>query len=168
MAIVSGLYPPVVLDSIPAFKRFDSEGCKIYFAIPSYNSINEINQNAVQISVINQKTNASALNPKKYPTGIKLGNIMLDSNITNDYKYYITILPQDLIYIPSQNENPLGPTNEEGFELNTYYKVQLRFTSNQINTNNINPNKPGTLTTWLYENTNYFSEWSTITLIKGI
>lgn len=164
MAIISGLYPPIVLDTIPAFIRTEPLGCKIYFAIPSYNSINEIKQNYVHISVVNQKTNASALNPENYPTGVKLGSMVLDTNATNDYKYYVTITPQDLIYIPAQGKTPLGPTNTEGFELNTYYKIQLRFTSNQAP--NLSNNEE--LTTWLFTNTDYFSEWSTITLIKGI
>ena len=164
MAIISGLYPPIVLDTIPAFIRTEPLGCRIYFAIPSYNSINEIKQNYVHISVVNQKTNASALNPVNYPTGIKLGSMILDTDITNDYKYYVTITPQDLIYVPAQNETPLGPINTEGFELNTYYKVQLRFTSDQADDLSNNEG----LTTWLLDNTDYFSEWSTITLIKGI
>jgi hypothetical protein len=50
------------------------------------------------------------------------------------------------------------------FELNQFYKVQLRFTSKLAS----NPPVNGKIATWLEENINYFSEWSKVCLIKGI
>ena len=152
MAITSNLYPPIVLDSMPAFDRHQE--CRIYFALPVYNSLSEIRQNAVQISVINQKTNAVALNLQTYKAGIKVAQMQTDSTISNDYKYYVTISTNDL--------------KSGVFELNTYYKVQLRFTPVAGAAALPSNPTPDLISTWIYNNVDYFSEWSSIVLIKGI
>ena len=71
MAITTNLYPPTVMDTLPAFIR--TKSCKIYFSLSIYNSIADIKN--VQISLINQRTNASALKTSLYPSGIKITNI---------------------------------------------------------------------------------------------
>jgi hypothetical protein len=70
--IQNNLYPPIVPDAQSAFIR--TSNCRIYFSLSNYNNKNDIKN--VQISLINQKTNLSALNPKKYPSGIKIANII--------------------------------------------------------------------------------------------
>ncbi len=87
MAIITNFYPPIVQDSMPAFLR--KTACKIYFSLPIYNSINDIAN--VQISIVNQKTNISALSTTRYPTGIKIMSLAVDSSETSDYKYYVKI-----------------------------------------------------------------------------
>lgn len=153
MAITSNLYPPIVSDTLPAFIR--TKNCRIYFSLSIYNNISDI-QN-VQISLINQRTNASAFKPDLYPSGIKIATIykLNDEDdlkdIHGDQIYYVQILTTDLI--------------ENAFSLNQFYKVQLRFTSMAAST----PQSTGKeLATWLYNNMQYFSEWSKVCLIKGI
>ena len=147
MAITSNLYPPIIQDTIPAFIR--TKPCRIYFALSTYNTISDIKN--VQVSLINQKTNASALKTSLYPSGIKITNLFYDSEAKGEYNYYIQIEPNDL-----QNGS---------FDLNQFYKVQLRFTAVAAST----PPSNGTeLATWLYNNMQYFSEWSRICLLKGI
>ena len=147
MSIATNLYPPVIADSQAAFVRTNI--CKIYFSLSAYNSIDNIAN--VQISLINQKTNASALKATIYPSEIKIAELKEDSSIQNDYKYYVEISKTDL-------EN-----NE--FELNQFYKVQLRFTSTLAASL---PNSGTNLANWLSTNIANFSEWSTVCLIKGI
>ena len=147
MAITSNLYPPLVNDTMPSFIR--TKTCRIYFSLSNYNSANDI-QN-VQISLINQKTNFSAFDSTSYPSGIKIASMIHDSSIQNDYSYYVEITTNDLA--------------EKVFGLNQFYKVQLRFTSTSA------PNPPSSgkgLATWLYNNMQFFSEWSKVCLIKGI
>lgn len=148
--ITTNLYPPIVKDFIPAF--IIGTTCRIYFSI--YDDISDIkgkNQNGnIQISLISQKTNQSILNPTTYPSGIKLADFQTDENIKDDYKYYIEIAPSDL--------------NSTGFVINQFYMVQLRL----IDKNAQNAPIDGKLDTWLYNNRNYFSEWSKTCLIKGI
>jgi hypothetical protein len=147
MAITSNLYTPLVSDTLPSFVR--TKTCRIYFSLSKYNSAADIKN--VQISLINQKTNLSAFNTTNYPSGIKLTTMIFDSSIQDDYNYYIEI--------------PVTDLEEKAFGLNQFYKVQLRFTSSQA------PNPPSNgqqLASWIYNNTQYFSEWSKVCLIKGI
>ena len=147
MAVTTGLYPPIVMDTAPAFIR--TKSCKIYFSLSVYNSAVDILN--VQVSLVNQKTNASAFRSDLYPSGIKITSLIYDSEVRGDYNYYIQINPSDLA--------------EGQFGLNQFYKVQLRFTSKSA------PNPPSNgkgLATWLYNNMKYFSEWSKVCLIKGI
>ena len=144
--IGNNLYPPIVATYMPAFIR--TQSCKIYFSLSMYNSYEDIKN--VQVIISNQNTNISALKTSTYPAGIKITNLNIDSSIDGDDKYYITISPNDL---------------EGGvFELNQFYKVQLRFTN--INAANITDSQK--IASWLSNNEAYFSEWSTVCLIKGI
>ena len=147
MAITANVYPPVVMDTLPAFIR--TKPCKFYFSLSMYNSITNIKN--IQISLTNQRTNASALKTELYPSGIKIANIVQDLDVLGDYNYYVQIDPSDL--------------TEEAFGLNQFYKVQLRFTS--VAASDPPSNGPA-LATWLYDNSQYFSEWSKVCLIKGI
>ena len=147
MAITTNLYPPVVQDTYPAFVR--KSPCRFFFSLSSYNTAADIKN--VQISLINQRNNASAFRTDLYPTGIKIVPIQYDSSTIGDYKYYVQIFPSDLV--------------EGEFGLNQFYKIQLRFTSTAA------PNEPldgKALATWLYENRPFFSEWSKGCLLKGI
>ena len=147
MAITANIYPPLVQDTLPAFIR--TKTCKVYFSLSIYDSATDIKN--VQISLINQRNNASALKVSDYPSGIKIANMVYDPQAKGDYNYYVQINPADL---------------EQGeFGLNQFYKVQLRFTSTAA----ADPPSSGTeLATWLYENMQYFSEWSRVCLIRGI
>lgn len=60
---------------------------------------------------------------------------------------------------------------ENGFSLNEYYKVQIRFTSAAASNPPLVGGVPSTgkeLDNWLSTNISCFSEWSTIVLIRGI
>lgn len=144
--IGNNLYPPITATYMPAFVR--TTACKIYFSLSIYNSIEEIKN--VQIVINNQNTNLSALDSKQYPAGIKITNLQIDENEEGDNKYFVVINPSDL---------------QGGiFELNQFYKVQLRFTGVGA-TDLLDKNK---ITSWLIDNQSFFSEWSTVCLVKGI
>ena len=129
--------------------------CRIYFNISAYNTIEEILH--AQVTVRNQYTNKSSLNTDKYPCEIALKEIHYDETRTSDDKYYIELRPEDM--------------EDNNFDIDTYYKVQIRFTS----ANAFNPEIDLTdndaiqaIDSWLaYEWAN-FSEWSTVCLIRGI
>ena len=150
MAVLSNLYPPILPDTCPAFVR--TQPCRIYFSLSIYNLITDIQH--VQVSLVNQRTNASAFNIEKYPSGLKITDFVYDPEAPDNYNYYIQIYPSDL---------------QEGiFGLNQFYKVQLRFSlipaPEDNNRNYINKG----IAKWLYDNREFFSEWSKVCLIKGI
>ena len=80
-----------------------------------------------------------------------LTNIHIDNNRLSDDKYYIEINNDDL---------------QNGFEINQYYKVQIRFTG--IGANEVSLDTPQAIDSWLSSNLALFSEWSSICLIRGI
>ena len=129
--------------------------CRVYFALSMFNSLSEI-QNA-QITVRSQLTNKSVLHPSKYPCEIMLQKIKTDLTRQTEDKYYIEIRPEDLI-----NCN---------FVVDQYYKIQIRFTSVDAEDPGINLDDKDAVQAiddWLSRNLKYFSEWSSVCLIRGI
>lgn len=150
MAININLYPPIVETYAPAFligSGTDKDICRVYFSLSMFNSLEEI-ANA-QVSVRNQYTNLSVLDKTKYPSEIMLTTVKEDSAKTSDDKYYIEIQKTDI--------------QGGDFEINQYYKVQIRFTHKDAPQPTDNK-----LDGWLAANINLFSEWSTVCLVRGI
>lgn len=154
MAITNALYPAVIETYMPAFLidsgDIEKDTCKVYFSLSQYNNFNEIEN--VQISVRNQNTNLSVLNPSKYPCEVMLSKIFIDESVSTDAKYYIKIQKTDI-------EN-------NDFEIDEYYKVQLRFTSKEAES--VSLSTPQAIDAWLTNNLDHFSEWSSVCLIRGI
>lgn len=153
MAVNINLYPPVVDTYMPAFLVGSSDiqknTCRVYFSISLYNSLSDI-KNA-QVTVANQNTNLSVLDKSKYPCEIMLTDIKTDLTRVSDDKYYIEIKPSDI---------------EEGFVINQYYKVQIRFTA--AGAADVPLDTPQAIDSWLAANLSNFSEWSTVCLVRGI
>ena len=154
MAVNNNLYPPIVETYMPAFLINSGDvvkdTCRVYFSISAYNSLADI-ANA-QVTVSDQNTNVSVLNEEKYPCDIMLVPIMEDRTKTTDDRYYVDIKKTDLI--------------GDNFEINTYYKVQIRFTS--VNAESVSMTTPQAIDSWLAANLSMFSEWSTVCLVRGI
>ena len=68
----------------------------------------------MQVVVQNQKTNQNVLKKETYPSGIKITT--MEKNGENG-EYSISIKDDDI---------------QDGFQYNEFYKVQIRFTSNQV------------------------------------
>lgn len=139
------LYPPQIPTYQNAFVL--TSKCRIYFSLSIYNSYKDIQNNA-QVTVSNQNTNQSVLSLTKYPNEIKLCDVKIDNTKSSD-KYYIEIESEDL---------------QNGFQINQYYKVQIRFTSADAPT----PPNSAAINKWLVDNVDYFSEWSTVCLVRAI
>ena len=166
--ILNNLYPPIFKKSyIPAFViSGDKKQCKIPFTLSIYNSIKDeggdINKKAVQVTVQNQRTNQSSLSKKLYPSGVKITELQSDEN----GEYFILISDSDI---------------DKGFQYNEFYKVQLRFTASGCtapdpvkkeikdkNGNIVEEYYAQQLDEWLNSSLLYFSEWSSVLLIKPI
>ena len=148
----SNLYPPIIDTFMPAFS---GNSCKVYFELSDFNTSDDINLNLAQVSIRNQKNNENVL---ANPNGIRYYNMIpvSDVNDVNYGKYYIEISSSHLT---------------EGFYSGLYYKVQIRFTSSNLDISNNNyyigtPDNPNI--SWINNNLNDFSEWSTVCLIRQI
>ena len=154
MAATINLYPSILDTYMPAFlinsPTASKNICRVYFSLSQFNTVSQIKN--VQIAVRNSSTNLSALNSNKYPSEIMIKDLLTDITKTTDDKYYIEIEPTDMI-----NEN---------FIIDQYYRVQLRFTSIEAPDPTLTPTQA--IDDWLAENKEYFSEWSTVCLIRGI
>ena len=156
MAVIgnSNLYPPIMPTYTQAFLvdsgNYEKDTCRVYFSISDFNVITDILN--VQVTVSNQYTNISVLNTELYPCNIMLTTLSIDNSKKGENKYYIDIHKNDIE----------GKT----FEINTYYKIQVRFTG--TNANNISLTTPQAIDSWLAANQQYFSEWSSVCLARGI
>lgn len=153
--LLNNLYPPIIASYMPAFVLNKSNSsCRIYFSISDYNSIEEVRAKP-QVLIKYQSSNLSAFNNVLYPNGIKvLDEIKIDNERANRAdKYYVEIFSSDMD----------GGT----FQINQYYKVQIRFTSFLV-ANSYDSNTSSPSAKWLAENATSFSEWSTVCLIRGI
>ena len=146
MSVLTTLYPPRMESFMPAFVY--NTTVKVYFGLSEFNSFSEI-ANA-QITVTNQNTNLSVLDKTKYPSEIMLKEIQTDNTRADD-KYYIEINTNDI---------------ENGFSIDEYYNVQIRFTSTEAG--EISLSTPQALDSWLTTNLDYFSEWSRVCIIRAI
>ena len=170
--VLNTLYPPLIDTFMPAFPN--TEEAIVHFTISPYNSSYEIQY--LHVTLVNQKTNKNAFASESNldtPAGTALVNGVwiipfaetLDGNtnpylqLDRDANYYTLYIPPSLL---KENEN-----NKREFVVNSYYKVQLRF-DKYIESNN----NTSSITTWnsnyLAEKRAYFSEWSSVCLLKAI
>ena len=157
MAVVSNIYPPIIDTYMPAFviKEEGISNCRIYFSLSLFNTLNQYKStNNCQVTVRNQKTNISALNSNLYPSEVMITTLKTDMNRDSDDKYYIEIKSTDMA-----NEN---------FIVDQYYKIQIRFIDKNADDAPVIPGQAQQIDKWLSENLLYFSEWSTVCLIRGI
>lgn len=141
------LYPPIIKTSMPVFSAND-EKMKIYFALSSFTSKNDIKQ--VHVVVRYRDTNTNALS-SAWPAGIMTCNLNEENANDNpviaatEERFYIELKTSDL---------------DGGFKQDILYKVQIRFSGTYIE--NTSP-KLSDFTTL-----SSYSEWSTVCLIKPV
>lgn len=137
------LYPPIVASSMPAFNIADNK-VRIYYTLSAYNASKKDNINSVHVSVRRQSSNVNVL---KSNTEIVEKSFGLQDDIDKSLnRYYIQINKDDLI--------------SEGFQVDALYKVQLRFSS-------LLPSESNPISFYT-NNISYFSQWSTVCIIKPI
>lgn len=183
--VVSTLYPPQVETFMPAFPY--NEAVRVYFSLSVFDSVKDIKR--VHVSVVNQKTNKNAL---ATPLGIRFYDFTADDTATNSQsavcvdketsRYYIDIAP-DMLNADSQYQETVtldnGTTqtvNLKTWLRNQYYKVQLRFDTYVDTVGTAKYNTTSTTDgvgiakklSYLNTNTQYFSEWSTVCLVRPI
>lgn len=141
--VVSTLYPPVVSTFQNAF--VNTEDAVVYFTLSSFNSASEIKH--VHVSCVNQLNNENALNKI---SGILIEDLQFDKTVG---MYYVTI--------------PTAYIDGNAFNTNQFYKVQIRFDSYD-GTDEVPINDEAKKNSYLLSHTQYFSEWSSVCLIRPI
>ena len=147
----NNLYPPIIEDYMPAFVNT----LNINYSISPFNKEEDFDfSSGVQISIRDQRTNKSVLNEIYAKNEILFiknnsGKVGVASSSS------IQFTQEDLKRILKNNEL---------FKLNSYYKVQIRFTKAGVNI----PDFPNITAAWLNDNVENFTEWSTVCLIRRI
>ena len=139
---VSVMYPPKIPTFAPAFIKTSSP--RIFYELSPYMSVGEAKR--LHISLVNQNTNETALNEA---TGIYITEGL---EYDADKGSYFVTIPMDKI---------LNSTGETGWLTNCYYKLQIRFDSYNGGVIENNSN-------YFIANSQYFSEWSTVCLLRAI
>lgn len=147
------LAPPVIDTYQRAAIINGEDSLRVYFNISEYNNTDQIRANMTQVTVVDQESNLSVLNPEYYPSQVMLKEMQYDSSAeSTGYPYYIEI-----------------DSSDGNFVTDKFYKVQIRLTSVDVPASSINPSiAPQQLDTWLTQYQNNFSEWSRVTLIRFI
>lgn len=151
------LYPPVVNSWMPAFVQTDP--VRIFFSLSKYNSFEEIKY--AQIVCTAQLTNLTIFSKSSYPIGIKMieaGSIGYKEDRPGEDKYYIEISPDEL-------QEPAMAHGIKGFQINQYFKVQIRFANNEASDWD---GATTSLNAWNTLNLDKLSEWSKVCIIKAI
>lgn len=150
------LYPPIIEDYMPAFVS----NLKVNYSISPFNTADQFNlTSGVQISIREQNTNKSVIKTKYAPNEVFVIGATIDGNSFGSSSENGFLLTQ----------KDLETILEDGhFKINTYYKVQVRFTKNGTEDLNFSTSKPETQTNWMSKNIDNFTEWSTVCLIRRI
>ena len=140
--LLNTLYPPQVNTFMPAF--VNTQDAYIYFSLSPYNDTSEIKR--VHVSVTNQLTNENALID---PSGILITDLLLNKKTGMSY----IVIP----YLSIKN----------GWGINQFYKVQIRFDSYEGEAYKDGMSS-SLLNSYLLDYRAYFSEWSSVCLIRPI
>lgn len=148
ITLVNNLYPPVIDSYMPAYiQSTGSWNYRVYIDISQFNSFSDIRADLTQILITNINNENMAASTNEYL--IKTIHSTDSSNPLNR-RCYFDLTSADV-------KSGIIP-------INTYYKLQLRFTSADCKTSPTSSN----FSKWLSENSMYFSEWSTVCLLSVV
>lgn len=167
------LYPPIIEDHMPTFAIYANNGnrqinnvCKVYFSLSKFNIGSDFS--SVQAVITKQDTGRNVVRKEDDNGRFRSTGVILDIPFKYDEEngYYIEINDYDLATQWS---------SFTGWVPGCIYKIQIRltgFTSTNEpvtyeNRDAINQGHLGQ-SAWLTQNANYFSEWSTMCILKPI
>lgn len=166
--LVSTLYPPLVDTFMPAFINTDPP--KVFFSLSPYNTEDKIKR--IHVTLVDQTNNQNVLQPDITTETIVKTSDAFQNPVCVDG---VLIIPFDRlgkdeelgIYsfdIPLRFLKTIEGQEEKSFKVGQYYKVQIRLDSTpalQYAGKNLTSD-------YLLENRQYFSEWSSVCLIRPI
>lgn len=160
------LYAPTLSSYMPAFLA-SSNSCRIYFSLSKFNTAADVK--SAHISVVKQPSGLSVVETN---SGARINNRYRNTGIIvnaevhsagNDL-YYVEVFGNELKNNSYDgNSSSITSLGATGFTPGWIYKIQIRL----CGTENYTASTVG-LAQWLVDNSNSFSEWSTVTLTKAI
>lgn len=159
--VLSTLYPPLVDTFQSPFIYTDD--AEVFFTISPYNSYKNIKK--IHVTLVNQKTNQNVFASQSNINEIVLTNgVLIMPFDISDNNPYLNGNHQDNYYtlqIPSSLLKKTAEQEDSAYVCDCYYKVQIRFDScdEEIGTSS---------NLYLSSKRAYFSEWSSVTLLKAV
>ena len=150
------LYPAILDSYMPAFQAGAGSYCRVYFSLSKFNSSSDFS--SVHISVMKQNTGMNVVKTTDDPEigHYRATGIILNAKATKvekkDNLYYVDILNRDL---------SSAGAGYEGWIPGWTYKIQIRLSSKDYD------GSTGQAA-WINNNASFFSEWSTICIVKAI
>ena len=149
------IYPPIIDSYMPAFKA-STGSCKVYFALSRFSTVDISDIHSTHVTIVKQTNGQSVVNKvddegsgRYRSTGIIIINAAPTYDSTTGL-YYIELI-----------NNDVRSGDAVGWTASWLYKVQIRLSSVAY---------PGNIgqSTWLNQNANNFSEWTTYCTLKAI
>ena len=149
------LYPPLIESYLPAFKA--SGGLKLKFSLSKYSTVDATAIKSIHVTVTKQSTGMSVVNKNDAgnrfrKTKIIIINSGLKPSSEDGNLYEVDINNDDI---------------EGGWTPGWIYKIQVRLSTVAYSSTDANGKIVGQ-SDWLAVNANYFSEWSTVCVVKAI
>lgn len=170
--ILNTLYPPLIDTFMPAFPNTDM--AVAHFTVSPYNSPYDIQY--LHVTLVNQKTNKNAFSTEantETPAGTALINgiwiVPFTESLNGEQNPYLDLDKINNYFtlrIPRGLLKSTGTTTEPVFNVNHYYKLQLRFDKYVSNDNSWSITQANS--NYISEKRAYFSEWSSVCLLKAI
>lgn len=135
------LYPPSIDSSMPAF--VNTNGCRIYFSLSKFNASSDFKN--IHVAIRKQVGGISVVN-----TNYSMGATGIVINVpakAEEDGTYSAVIPKEYL--------------RNGWEIGTIYKIQIRLSAVEYSSG-------VGQAVWLNENAGYFSEWSTVCIVKPI
>ena len=177
--LVNTLYPPLVDTFMPAFLQ--TEKARINFSISPYNTKNSIDY--IHVSLTDLTSNQSVLKPSYEATPEETPSALTFRTIYKARTEFSPKVLNDILIIPFSRAKEDKTTglyyielsadmlkgNLSKFPNNKYFKAQLRFDNSASAQSSETENVVAPINTdYLIDGRKYFSEWSSICLIKAI
>lgn len=167
------IYPPIVENYMPAFIAGDDSYCRVYFSLSKFNSSEDFK--SVQISIFERDTGQVAVDTSKVSATIhydydedgtySTATVYRSTGVILDMPFVIESQDDNIYYIDIDTTNLSAIFGEyTGWIPGKVYKLQLRLS--QVNYADDNPQEEGQAD-WLVHNASYFSEWSTVCILKA-
>lgn len=157
--LANTLLPPVLSTFMPAFLAESDEGARVYFSYSPFSS-NSREAYLLHVTVVDQLSNQNALADGNEV--LFYSNIPSEENKNNSVQYDEN--KQMYFIVISKNKIAGG-----SFVTEKYYKIQMRLdcTPQPLDIDNSNI-MVSTIKEYLTSNLVYFSEWSSVCLIRAI
>ena len=164
----TSLYPPIIDDFMPAFRASNNILPTFYFSLSKFNS--SVDVSSIQVSIVKQDTGMNVVNAVDLPIPADASEEQIKKRHFRGTGIIINVHPskiqdeENLYSFTIPNEDLESKDLDKGYQgwiPGWVYKIQIRLSGKDYDGS-------APLAAWLNANSSYFSEWSTVCVVKAI